>query len=134
MNKRNIFCIPALLSLLLLFLSGCAGHHTPTPEEIAAAEPDDPSCAYFYFSWGRFAEMAGRLEEAEDAYTKALEAPDEKEKAKWFGRCQEIIADDAVNGFLFSAPSLPVLKADVMGWWENYPTIALDCTAVWWKP
>ena len=68
-----------------------------------------------------------------DAYTKALEAPDEKEKAKWFGRCQEIITDDAVNGFLFSAPSLPVLKAEVMGWWENYPTIALDCTAVWWK-
>ena len=69
-----------------------------------------------------------------DAYANALQAPDEAGKAKWFGRCQEIIADDAVNGFLFSAPSLPVLKAKVMGWWENYPTIALDCTAVWWQP
>jgi peptide/nickel transport system substrate-binding protein len=69
-----------------------------------------------------------------DAYTKALEAPDEAAKAKWFGLCQEIITDDAVNGFLFSAPSLPAMKADVMGWWENYPTIALDCTSVWWKP
>jgi peptide/nickel transport system substrate-binding protein len=68
-----------------------------------------------------------------DAYKKALTAPDEASKAEWFGRCQEIIADDAVNGFLFSAPSLPAMKADVMGWWENYPTIALDCTAVWWK-
>ncbi len=68
-----------------------------------------------------------------DAYAKALKAPDEAEKAKWFGRCQEIIADDAVNGFLFSAPNLPAMKAEVMGWWENYPTIALDCTAVWWK-
>ena len=68
-----------------------------------------------------------------DAYAKALSAPDEAGKAKWFGRCQEIIADDAVNGYLFSAPSLPVMKAEVMGWWENYPTIALDCTAVWWK-
>ncbi len=69
-----------------------------------------------------------------DAYAMALEAPDEDAKAKWFGRCQEIITDDAVNGFLFSAPSLPAMKAGVMGWWENYPTIAQDCTAVWWKP
>ncbi len=72
-------------------------------------------------------------QEFRDAYANALTAPDEAGKAKWFGRCQEIIADDAVNGFLFSAPSLAVMKADVMGWWENYPTIALDCTAVWWK-
>jgi len=68
-----------------------------------------------------------------DAYAKALKAPNEDEKAKWFGRCQEIIADDAVNGYMFSAPSLPVMKAGVMGWWKNYPTIALDCTQVWWK-
>jgi hypothetical protein len=34
---------------------------------------------------------------------------------------------------MFSAPSLPVMKAGVMGWWENYPTIALDCTQVWLK-
>ena len=68
-----------------------------------------------------------------DAYAKALEAPDETQKANWFGRCQEIIAEDAVNGYLFSVPSLPVMKTAVMGWWENYPTIALDCTAVWWK-
>jgi tetratricopeptide (TPR) repeat protein len=64
--------IPAALLLLILLLTGCAGQRSLTPEEIAAAEPDDPSCAYFYFSWGRFAEMAGRLEEAQDAYTKAL--------------------------------------------------------------
>jgi peptide/nickel transport system substrate-binding protein len=68
-----------------------------------------------------------------DAYAKALKAPNETEKAKWFGRCQEIIAEDAVNGFLFSAPNLPAMKAEVMNWWENYPTIALDCTEVWLK-
>jgi len=72
-------------------------------------------------------------QEFRDAYDKALKAPNEAEKAKWFGRCQEIIAEDAVNGFLFSAPSLPVMKAEVMGWWENYPTIALDATEVWVK-
>lgn len=72
-------------------------------------------------------------QEFRDAYAKALKAPNEVEKAKWFGRCQEIIAEDAVNGYLFSLPSLPALKAGVMGWWENYPTIAHDCTQVWWK-
>jgi peptide/nickel transport system substrate-binding protein len=68
-----------------------------------------------------------------DAYRRALRARNEKEKAKWFGQCQRIIAEDAVNGFLFSAPSLPVMKSYVMGWWRNYPTIALDCTKVWLK-
>ena len=72
-------------------------------------------------------------QEFRDAYAKALKAPNEEEKAKWFGRCQEIVAEDAVNGYLFSAPNLPAMKANVMGWWENYPTIALDCTEVWLK-
>ena len=72
-------------------------------------------------------------QEFRDAYAKALKAANEGQKAEWFGRCQEIIAEDAVNGYMFSAPSLPVMKAGVMGWWVNYPTIALDCTQVWWK-
>ena len=72
-------------------------------------------------------------QEFRDAYSKALKAPNEKEKAEWFGKCQEIIAEDAVNGFLFSASGLPAMKADVMGWWEDYPTVALDCTEVWWR-
>jgi len=71
--------------------------------------------------------------EFRDAYAKALQAPSEGEKEKWFGRCQEIITEDAVNGYLFSAPSLPVMRVNVMGWWENYPTVALDCTSVWLK-
>jgi peptide/nickel transport system substrate-binding protein len=72
-------------------------------------------------------------QEFRDAYSNALKAPNEVEKAKWFGRCQEIIAEDAVNGFLYAMPSLPVVKTNVMGWWKNYPTIAHDCTQVWWK-
>jgi peptide/nickel transport system substrate-binding protein len=71
--------------------------------------------------------------EFREAYDKALKARNEAEKAKWFGECQTIIAEDAVNGYLFSAPSLPAMKAEVMGWWQNYPTIALDCTRVWLK-
>ncbi len=72
-------------------------------------------------------------QEFRDAYAKALKAPNDAEKTKWFGRCQEIIAEDAVNGFLFLTPSLSAMKVELMGWWENYPTIAMDCTQVWWK-
>jgi hypothetical protein len=43
------------------------------------------------------------------------------------------VAEDAVNGFLFLTPSLSAMKVELMDWWENYPTIALDCTEVWWK-
>lgn len=70
-------------------------------------------------------------QEFRDAYAKALKAPNEAEKAKWFGACQEIIAEDAVNGYLFSAPALRAMKKEVMGFWVNAPTIAQDMTQVW---
>jgi peptide/nickel transport system substrate-binding protein len=69
--------------------------------------------------------------EFQDTYAKALKAATEEQKAALFGKCQEIIANDAVNGFLFSAPALRAMKADVMGFWKNSPTIALDMTEVW---
>jgi peptide/nickel transport system substrate-binding protein len=72
-------------------------------------------------------------QEFRDAYTQALRAPTEEEKAKWFGRCQELIAEDAVNGFLFLSPSLSAMKTELMNWWKDYPTIAMDCTEVWWN-
>ena len=72
-------------------------------------------------------------QEFRDLYAKALKAPNEGEKAKWFGECQMLIAEDAVNGYLFSAPNMPVMKAEVMDWWENSPSIALNCTEVWIK-
>ena len=34
--------------------------------------------------------------EFRDAYAKALKAPNEAEKTKWFGRCQEIVAEDQI--------------------------------------
>ncbi len=69
--------------------------------------------------------------EFQETYAKALKAKNEEEKAALFKKCQEIVAKDAVNGFIMSLPSLPAMKKEVMGWWENYPAIALDCTEVW---
>lgn len=72
MNFRTKIITLVALALLVFFGAGCVTQQAPLPEETAVAEPDDPSCAYFYFTWGRFAEMEGRLEEAQDSYTKAL--------------------------------------------------------------
>jgi peptide/nickel transport system substrate-binding protein len=71
--------------------------------------------------------------EFQEAYSKAVKASTEAEKAKWFARCQEIVAEDAVNGFLFASPSLSAMKVELMNWWKDYPTIAMDCTEVWWN-
>jgi peptide/nickel transport system substrate-binding protein len=71
--------------------------------------------------------------EFREAYNNALKSTTEADKAKWFGRCQEIIAEDAVNGYLFASPSLSAMKVELMNWWKDYPTIAMDCTEVWWN-
>ena len=49
------------------------------------------------------------------------------------GDAQKIIADDAVNGYLFQLAALTVAKADVQGLWANAPTAATDLTVVSWK-
>jgi len=71
--------------------------------------------------------------EFQEAYANALKATTTEAQSKWFKRCQEIIAEDAVNGYLFVIPSLSVMKAELTNWWKDYPTIVLDCTEVWWN-
>jgi peptide/nickel transport system substrate-binding protein len=48
------------------------------------------------------------------------------------GDAQKIIADDAVNGYLFQLAALTVAKAGVQGLWSNAPTAATDLTVVSW--
>jgi len=56
---------------------------------------------------------------------------DPEKQKKLYTIAQYILAHDAVNGFLFEAPSLPAMRKEVMGWWQDYPAIAHDVTAVW---
>ena len=44
----------------------------------------------------------------------------------------EILADDAVNGFLFELPKIGIWDAKVEGLWENSPIQANDLTKVKW--
>ncbi|MFP3983720.1 MAG: tetratricopeptide repeat protein [Desulfurivibrionaceae bacterium] len=78
------FLLPGLISCcLLLFVpavTGCSGlanekavqNDRKELQESAPQEDTDHSCSYFYFLWGRSAELGDELEEAEEAYEKAL--------------------------------------------------------------
>lgn len=67
--------------LCLLLATGCARQgekpvrqRNPLPTTVAEPQIEEPDleCSYFYFLWGRYAELTGRLNEALEAYEKAL--------------------------------------------------------------
>jgi peptide/nickel transport system substrate-binding protein len=76
---------------------------------------------YFRYDNPKFQEIIKR----------ARGSADPAEQSRLYAIAQYILADDAVNGFLFEAPSLPAMKTEVMGWWKDYPAIAHDVTEVW---
>ena len=57
---------------------------------------------------------------------------DEAKRTELFKQAQKILADDAVNGFLFELPKIGVWDAKVEGLWENAPIQANDLTKVKW--
>ncbi len=57
---------------------------------------------------------------------------DEAKRAELYKQAQKILADDAVNGFLFELPKIGVWDAKVEGLWENAPIQANDLTKVKW--
>ncbi|MBU0674547.1 MAG: tetratricopeptide repeat protein [Proteobacteria bacterium] len=72
---KNFF----LLLLFALLGWGCSSISSTYPLNVKLTEGMDPSvesvdteCAYFYFMWGRTAELDNKLEEAREAYEKAL--------------------------------------------------------------
>ncbi|MCJ7642452.1 MAG: ABC transporter substrate-binding protein [Desulfobacterales bacterium] len=67
----------------------------------------------------------------QDTLKKAEMEADPRVRGELYIACQKIIADDAVNGFLYVMPSLPTMKKEVINWWKNYPMTAVDVTEVW---
>jgi len=55
----------------------------------------------------------------------------EQARKKIYEAAQRVLADDFVNVYLFAYPALPAMKKEVMNWWQDYPTIAVDATEVY---
>lgn len=74
--RKQISAVVLLCSVLLF--SGCAKQETVVHQESLVAAPPgveddvDYGCSYFYFLWGRHAELAAKYNEALEAYEKAL--------------------------------------------------------------
>src|SRR4030043_611321 len=67
----------------------------------------------------------------QEAFKKAEMEADPKVRRDLYIACQKMITEDAVNGFLYTLPSLPTMKREVMNWWKDYPMTAVDVTDVW---
>lgn len=57
---------------------------------------------------------------------------DEAARKELYGKAQRILAEDAVNGFLFQMPKVGVWDAKLEGMWENWPLSVADLTKVHW--
>lgn len=76
---------------------------------------------YFRYDNPRFQEILRKAESEVDP----------KIQKELYITLQKIIAEDAVNGFLFILPSLPTMKREVMNWWKDYPMTCQDVSEVW---
>ncbi|MBO6716459.1 MAG: ABC transporter substrate-binding protein [Rhizobiaceae bacterium] len=59
-------------------------------------------------------------------------ASDEAVRTELYQKAQRILAEDAVNGFMFQLPKVGVWDAALEGMWENSPVQATDLTGVYW--
>ncbi|MDN2566805.1 ABC transporter substrate-binding protein [Aquibium sp. A9E412] len=57
---------------------------------------------------------------------------DEARRKELYAEAQRILAEDAVNGFLFQLAKIGVWDAKLEGMWENAPIQATDLTGVRW--
>ena len=92
------------------------GHSEPRDINVYA-NPD------YYYGYDN-PRIAALLEEAESASSEADEFAAYREIAR-------IIAEDAVNVWLFSPPYLVAARSDVYGFWTDQPTPAIDVTEVY---
>ena len=77
---------------------------------------------YFQYDNSTFDEIIAKLDvTADPAMRKDL-----------YGQAQKILANDAVNGFMFQLPKIGVWDAKVDGLWHNSPVQANDLTKVKW--
>ncbi|EKF19650.1 ABC transporter substrate-binding protein [Nitratireductor pacificus] len=94
---------------------------------ISHTEPNDINIYarddyYFDYDNPAFKEVMNTLEATADP----------AKRIELYKTAQKIIAEDAVNGFLFQLPKVGVWDAKLEGMWENSPIQANDLTEVRW--
>ncbi|MCY7307183.1 MAG: ABC transporter substrate-binding protein [Rhodoferax sp.] len=68
-----------------------------------------------------------------ELHDKINNAPRADERAKLLGQAQQMLANDAVNGFLFQ-PQLPTIaNKRLKGVWKDMPTFVNDLSAIYWS-
>ncbi|WP_448206435.1 ABC transporter substrate-binding protein [Azospirillum sp. sgz302134] len=93
--------------------------HTEPLDIDIYARPD----YYFNYKSERFNAVQAELDRTQD----------QVRRNELYGQQQRILAEDAVNGFLFMLPAATVQKAGIEGMWLNRPIQANDVTGVRWK-
>ena len=95
---------------------------------VAHTEPQDINIYTrdnYYFQYGS-EEFAAVMEELDAT-------AGQQARFELMGRAQEIIARDAVNGFMFQLPKIGVWRTGLTGLWENSPIQANDLTGARWQ-
>ncbi|UUX50326.1 ABC transporter substrate-binding protein [Nisaea acidiphila] len=68
-----------------------------------------------------------------NVYSALTEAVDPTERNSLIGEAQKILAEDAVNGFLFELAQNGVWRTKIKGLWRNRPIQANDVTGAYWE-
>jgi peptide/nickel transport system substrate-binding protein len=76
---------------------------------------------YFGYSNPAYAALLERLSRTRDP----------RERTQLLGEVQRVLAEDAVNVFLFELPKLGVWRADLRGLWREAPVQGIDVTHAW---
>ena len=69
----------------------------------------------------------------ESVMTELLDATDDADRNKLYGKAQRIIADDVANVFLFQLAKHGVQRRGLKGMWQNSPIQANDVTRARWE-
>ena len=70
------------------------------------------------------------FEKLEALLKEADSSLDDAKRKALYERAQRMIAEDAVNVFLYNGPYLVGMRTTVRNWWTNLPIPAIDVTRV----
>jgi peptide/nickel transport system substrate-binding protein len=68
-----------------------------------------------------------------DGYAELVKELDPAKRKVQSQKLQKMLADEAVNGFLFELAKIGVWNKNLVGMWENAPTPSVDMSEVYWK-